>query len=100
MHLILQQSLYFTILYFKTTLDYKTTQFGPKMPLCVLNDLYFKATCNIRPHFLGHMVGLKIEGLLYSEQMVKAANKSHPRNQLNVSLTYKSSLYVQIQLHG
>ncbi len=27
---------YFTTLYFKTTLDYKTTQFGPKVPiLCV-----------------------------------------------------------------
>ncbi len=41
------------------------TQFGPKVPLCVLNDLYFKTTCNIRPHFLGPMGGLKIEGLLY-----------------------------------
>ncbi len=48
--------------YFKTTLDYKTTQFGPK----VLNDLYFKTTCNIRPHFLGHMGGLTIEELLYT----------------------------------
>ncbi len=60
-----QKSLYFTTLYFKTTLDYKTTQFGPNVPLCVLNDLYFKTTCNIRPHFLGPKGGLKIEGLLY-----------------------------------
>ncbi len=37
------------------------------VPKChsVLNDLYFKTTCNIRPHFLGPMGGLKIEGLLY-----------------------------------
>ncbi len=30
-----------------------------------LNDLYFKTTCNIRPHLLGPMGGLKIEGTLY-----------------------------------
>ncbi len=31
----------------------------------MLNDLYFKTTCNIRPHFLGPMGGLNIEGPLY-----------------------------------
>ncbi len=31
----------------------------------MLNDLYFKTACNIRPHFLGPMSGLKIEGPLY-----------------------------------
>ncbi len=31
----------------------------------LLNDLYFKTTCNIRPHFLRPMGGLKIEGPLY-----------------------------------
>ncbi len=31
----------------------------------MLNDLYFKTTCNIRPHFVGPMGGLKIEGQLY-----------------------------------
>ncbi len=31
----------------------------------MLNDLYFKTTCNIRPPFLGPMGGLKIEGPLY-----------------------------------
>ncbi len=31
----------------------------------MLNDLYFKTTCNIRPHFLGPIGGPKIEGLLY-----------------------------------
>ncbi len=31
----------------------------------MLNDLYFKTTCNIRPLFLGPMGGLKIEGPLY-----------------------------------
>ena len=31
----------------------------------MLNDLYFKTTCNIRPHFIGPMGGLKIEGPLY-----------------------------------
>ncbi len=30
----------------------------------MLNDLYFKTTCKIRPHFLGPMGGLKIEGPL------------------------------------
>ncbi len=29
------------------------------------NDLYFKTTCHIRPHLLGPMGGLKIEGPLY-----------------------------------
>ena len=32
----------------------------------VLNDFYFKTTCNIRPHLLGPMSGLKIEGPLYT----------------------------------
>ncbi len=37
----------------------------------MLNDLYFKTTCNIRPHFLRHMGGLKIEGPVYFKvQMV------------------------------
>ncbi len=36
----------------------------PKCHSGVLNKLYFK-TCNIRPYFLGHIDGLKIEGLLY-----------------------------------
>ncbi len=31
----------------------------------MLNDLYFKTTCNIRPHFLSPMAGLKIVGPLY-----------------------------------
>ncbi len=31
----------------------------------MLNDIYFKTTCNIRPHFLGPMGGLKLEGPLY-----------------------------------
>ncbi len=35
------------------------------MPLYVLNDLYFKTTYSIRPHFLGPIGGLKMEGLLY-----------------------------------
>ncbi len=33
----------------------------------LLNDLYFKTTCNIRPHFLGPMGGLRIEGPLYKQ---------------------------------
>ncbi len=61
----------FILTLFKTTLDYKTNQFGPKVPLCVLNDLYFKTTCNIRPLFLRPMDGLKVEGLLYCD-------KDHP----------------------
>ena len=31
----------------------------------MLNDPYFKTTCNIRPHSLGPVGGLKIEGPLY-----------------------------------
>ncbi len=30
------------------------------------NDLYFKTTCNIRPHFPGPMGDLKMEGPLYA----------------------------------
>ncbi len=41
-----QWSLYFRTLYIKTTLDYKTTRFGRKGQCSVLNDLYFKTTCN------------------------------------------------------
>ncbi len=36
----------------------------PKVNFSVLNYLYFKTTCNIRPHFLGPMGGLKMEGPL------------------------------------
>ncbi len=39
--------------FIKTNLYYKTTRYGPKVSLSVLNNLYFKTTCNIRPHFLG-----------------------------------------------
>ncbi len=59
--MLIQSSLYFTTLYFKTTLDYKTARFGPKGQFSVLNDLYFKTTCNIRLHFVGPIGGLKIE---------------------------------------
>ena len=62
-----QWSLYFTTLYFKTSLDYKTAWFGPKGKFFVLNDLYFKTTCNIRPLFLGPMGGLIIEGSVFTE---------------------------------
>ncbi len=48
-------------LYFETSLDYKTAEFGPEEEFSVLNDLYFETTCNIRPHFLGPMGGLKID---------------------------------------
>ena len=64
-YLSIQWSLCFTTLYFTTTLDYKTTWFGPKVPFCVLEDLYFKTTCNIWPHFLRPMGSLKIEVPLY-----------------------------------
>ena len=33
---------YFTTLYFKTTVDYKTTQCVPKVPLCVLSDFILR----------------------------------------------------------
>ncbi len=33
----------------------------------MLNDLNFKTTCSIRPHFFGPMGGLKIEGPLYTK---------------------------------
>ena len=70
---------------FKTTLAYKTTQFGPKVPLCVLN-LYFKTTCNIRPHFLGPIGGLKIEGLLYSLYLAIMAEGYISRADCNISI--------------
>ncbi len=35
----------------------------------LLNDLYFKTTCNIWPHFLGPMGDLKIEGPLYRQNI-------------------------------
>ncbi len=37
-------SINFTTLYFKTTLDYKTTWFGPTWQISVLNYLYFWTT--------------------------------------------------------
>ncbi len=52
-------------LFYNPTLDYKTALLGPNGQYCVLNDLYFKTTCNIRPHFLRPMGGHKIEGPLY-----------------------------------
>ncbi len=55
----------------------KTTQFGPKVPLCVLNDLYFNTNCSIRPHFLGPMGGLKIEGLLYLKKQLLIEQNGH-----------------------
>ncbi len=39
----------------------------PKGQFSVLNYLYFKTTCNTRPHFLGPLGGLKIEGPLYPQ---------------------------------
>ncbi len=36
----------------------------------LLNDLYFKTTYNTRPHFLGPMGGLKIEGPLYGLSLI------------------------------
>ncbi len=36
----------------------------------LLNDLYFKTTCNVRPYFLGPMGGLKIEGPLYISKYI------------------------------
>ena len=40
----------------------------------VLNDPYFKTTYNIRPHFLGPMGGLKVEGLLYVHYTVNGTD--------------------------
>ncbi len=44
----------------------------------MLNDLYFKTTCMIRPLFLGPIGGLKIEGPLYNVALVTSntGNKS------------------------
>ncbi len=67
--IIIQYSLYFTTLYFKTTLDYNIAWFVPKGQFSVLNDLYFKTICNIRPQFLGPMGGLKMEGPLYLQRI-------------------------------
>ncbi len=70
---VLQLSLYFTTLYFKTTLDYKTAWFGPKGQYSVLNDLYFNTSCYVRPHFLCPMGGLKIEGPMYWNRYISRA---------------------------
>ncbi len=50
-----------------TVATLETAWFGPKGQYSVLNDLYFKTTCNIRPHFLRPMGGLKIEGPLQTK---------------------------------
>ncbi len=55
----------FTTLYLRPPLIIRPLEFGPKGQFSVLNDLCFKTTCNIRPHFLGPMSGLKIEEPLY-----------------------------------
>ena len=64
MELQIQLSLYFTTLYFKTTLIIRTLIWSQ---LCVLLNLHFKTTCSIRPHFHGRIGGLKIEGPLYCD---------------------------------
>ncbi len=51
---------------FKTTLEIRPLDLAPKGNF-LLNYLYFKTTCNIRPPFLGSMSGLKIEGPMYSK---------------------------------
>ncbi len=57
--------LYFITLYFKTALIIRSPIFCSKVQFCVLLNLYFKTTCNIRPHLHGPMSGIKIEGPLY-----------------------------------
>ncbi len=52
----------------------KTAWFGPKGQLLVLSNLYFKTTCNIRPHFLCPMAGLKIEGPLYLQTVLTTSH--------------------------
>ncbi len=58
MYLPAQQSLYFTTLYFKTTLIIRPPMWVPNCNLVQLLNLYFKTTCSIRPHFHGPMGGL------------------------------------------
>ena len=45
----------------------------------MLNDLYFKTTCSIRPHFLGPMGGLKIDGPLYFSLLPKSTSPMWPQ---------------------
>ncbi len=54
-----QWSISFATLYLH---DLKTIQFGGKVQICVQPNLYFKTTCNIRPHCHGPMGGHKIQG--------------------------------------
>ncbi len=95
----IQYSHYFTTLYFKTTLDFKTVWFGPKGQFSVLNNLYFKTTCNMRPHFLGPMGGLKLEGPPYltSKAYFNSCLKMvciHLISSLSLKILFPNSLFV------
>ena len=72
----IQWSLYFTALYFKTTLIIRPPNLVSKCYFLCTTDLYFKTNCNVRPHFHGakFIGGLKIEAPLLwnrSEEWLK-----------------------------
>ncbi len=56
----------------------------------MLNDLYFKTTCNIRPHFPVPMGGLKIEGPLYNLNVL--CNNVSSSSTLNSSLVKSNKM--------
>ncbi len=57
-------------------LQYTITNLSPKMAFCVLRNLCFKTTCNIRPHFHGPNDGLKLEGALCNIQYSASSHDS------------------------
>ncbi len=57
-YLDVQYSLYFTPSILSPPLIIRPPDFLPKGQFSVLNDLHFKTTCNIRPHFLVPLVVL------------------------------------------
>ncbi len=68
-----------------------TTHFVLNVQFCVLLNLYFKTTCNIRLHFHGPMDGLKIEGPVYCHWWLKSAV---------ICGGYHWSLMVETTCHG
>ncbi len=66
-----QWSLYFTSLYFKTTLVIRLPFWSQTVIWCSVLAYHFKTTCNTRPHFQGSMGILKIDvRIVYANPMV------------------------------
>ena len=64
----------------------------------MLNDLYFKTTCNIRPYFLGPIGGLKIEGPLYFLGPIGGLKIEGPLYYVTVVPLYCGGRFCQVTL--